>query len=89
MISNRTKCDIDWRTLEDTFTLAQVTMGLKVPTPIILVSSSILVPCHSRRVVIQPDRFMYLGESFETIPKKHETDPINYDKVISNYDVIP
>ncbi|RVW68552.1 Retrovirus-related Pol polyprotein from transposon TNT 1-94 [Vitis vinifera] len=31
---------------------------------------------------LEPDRFMYLGESFEAIPKEHEIDPTNYDEEI-------
>ncbi|RVW91390.1 hypothetical protein CK203_066483 [Vitis vinifera] len=46
----------DWKTLKDTFTLAQETMGLEVSTPTILVTSCTLVPHYSRRVVIQPYR---------------------------------
>ena len=43
----KAKRDIDYRTLEDTLTLVQETMGLKVPTPTILVNSSTLMSCHS------------------------------------------
>ena len=59
-MSNKAKCDIDWRALEDSLTLVYGTMGLKVPTSIILVSSSTLVPRFSGRVVIQLDWFMYV-----------------------------
>ena len=40
MMSNRVRRDIDWRALKDTPTLAYKTMGFKVPTSTILVSSS-------------------------------------------------
>ena len=63
MMSNRARCDIDWKALKYTPTSAQETMGLKVYTPIIPVSFSTPVPHRSGRVVIQPDRFMYLRES--------------------------
>ena len=41
---------------------------------------------HSGRVVIELDRFIYLGESFEAIIEEHEIDPINYNKVMSDVD---
>ena len=88
MISNKARHDIDWKALKDTPTLAHETMGPEVSTPAILVSSSTSLPCRSGRVVIQPDKFMYLGESFEAIPKEHEIDPTNYDEEISSDDVI-
>ena len=53
--------------------------------PTILISSTSM-PCRSGRVVKQPNRFMYLGKSFEVILKEHEIDPIDYDKVISDVD---
>ena len=46
------------------------------PIPTILVSST-LVPRHSKKVFIQLDQFMYLGESFEAIPE---------DEAMSNVD---
>ena len=88
MMSNRENCDIDWKTLKDTFTLAQETMGVEVSTPTILVTSCTLVPHYSRRVVIQPYRFMYLGEFFEAIPEEHEIDPRDYDEAMSSDDAI-
>ena len=45
-------------------------MGLEVPIPIILVSSNISVPYRSGRVVIQPNRFMFLEKSFEAISEE-------------------
>ena len=53
--------------------------------PIIPISST-LIPCCSRRVVKQPNRFKYLGKSFEAIIKEHEIDLINYDKTMSDVD---
>ena len=53
--------------------------------PTIFVSSTSM-PRHSGRVVIQPDRFMYLGEFFESIPQEHEIDPTNYNEVMSDVD---
>ena len=52
MMSNKVKCDIDWKTFENTHTLAQETMGLEVSSPTIPTSFSTLVPHHSGRVVI-------------------------------------
>ena len=51
-------------------------MGPEVSTPTIPINSSTLVPRHSGRVVIKPNRFMYLGEFFEAIQEDHEIDPI-------------
>ena len=70
MMSNKAKCDVDWKTLDDTLILAQGTMGLEVPTPIILVSSNTSVPYRSGRVVIQPNRFMFLEKSFKAISEE-------------------
>jgi hypothetical protein len=44
------------------------------------------VPRRSGRVVRQPDRFMFLGESFDKVPDEHETDPCNYNEAIQNKD---
>ena len=73
MMSNRAKHDINW-----------MTMGPKVLTPTILVSSSTLVPRRSGKVVIQSNKFMYLGESFEVILEEHETDLTYYNETMSN-----
>ena len=53
------------------------------PIPTIPISRT-LMPCHSGRVVKQPDQFMYLGKSFEAILKEHEIDPINYNEAMSD-----
>ena len=79
MMSNKAKCDIDWRAIEDTLTLGQRTMCPKVPTPTILVSSSTQEPRYNGRVVVQPNRFMYLGKSFDAFLKEFETSPIDYN----------
>ena len=55
------------------------------PVPTISISSTLMTHC-SGKVVKQPDQFMYLGESFETILKEHEIDPIDYDETISDVD---
>ena len=55
------------------------------PVPTIFISC-IPMPCHSGRVVKQPNRFMYLGKFFKAILKEHDTNPIYYDKTISNVD---
>ena len=88
MISNRARHDIDLKALKDTPTSAQEAIGPKVYTSTIPFSSSTPMPSHSGRVVIQLDRFMYLREFFEAIPKEHEINPIYYDEVMSNDDII-
>ncbi|KAL6340598.1 hypothetical protein AAG906_010506 [Vitis piasezkii] len=45
--------------------------------------------CLSRRVVKQPNQFMYLGKSFEAILKEHEIDPIDCNKAMSNKGLLP
>lgn len=49
--------------------------------------SSIPMPRCKERVFIHPNRFIYLGVSFDAIPEKHEIDPMNYDKTMSDVDV--
>ena len=88
MVNNRAKHDIDWKALENTLTLAQKTLGPEVFTPIILINFSAPMPHCSGRIVIQLDKFMYLGESFKSILEKHEFDPLDYEKVMSSDDVI-
>ena len=53
MIRNTAKCDIDWRVLEETPTLVQRIICLKVSTPTILVTCNTSMPRHSRRVLVQ------------------------------------
>ena len=88
MMSNKARHNIDWKALENTPTLAQETLGPEVSTPIILINFSTPMPHCSGRIVIQLDKFMYLGESFEAILKEHEFDPTDYDKAMSSDDVI-
>lgn len=63
-MSNMVKRHIDWKALEDTPTLTQGMMGLEIPTHTIPISSSTPIPYHGRKVVMQPNRFMYLGRVF-------------------------
>ena len=51
----------------------------------ILVSSTPM-PRRSGRVVVQPDQFMYLGESFEAILEEHEINLTDYDEAMCNVD---
>ena len=88
MISNMETHDIDKKTLEDTPTLAHRTMSLEIPTPTTPVNYNTLMTHHSGRFFIQPKRFMYLGESFEAIPKEHETNLTDYDETMCNDDDI-
>ena len=56
------------------------------PIPTILVSSTSMPRC-SRRVVIQPNRFMNFGESFEAIIEECEIYSIDYDETMSILDI--
>ena len=64
IMSNMVKRHIDWKALEDTSTLTQGIMGLEIPTHTIPISSSTPMPHHGRKVVMQPNRFMYLRRVF-------------------------
>ena len=86
MIGNKAKCNIDWRILEDTPIIAQKTMDLEVQSLILLDTSITQEPCHSGKVVIQSNKFMYLGQSFEAIQEEHEIDLIDYDEMTSHVD---
>ncbi|XXG53381.1 hypothetical protein AAC387_Pa03g1479 [Persea americana] len=44
------------------------------------------VPRRSGRIVRPPDRFSFLGESYETIPEELEQDPCNYNEAINDID---
>ena len=46
------------------------------------------VPRRSGRVVKQPERFMFLGESSDLIPGKHEPDPRTYDEALQDIDAV-
>ena len=53
-------------------------MGLGIPIPTIFVTFNTWELCHSERVVVQPNKFMYLGESFKVSIEEHKTDLIDY-----------
>ena len=55
------------------------------PIPIIPISSTLMLGLR-RRVVKQPNQFMYLGKSFNAILKEHEIDPLDCNKAMSNVD---
>ena len=40
----------------------------------------------SGRIVRQPDRFMFLGETYEAISKTLESNPLSYEEAIINKD---
>ena len=82
MVSNNVRSKVILRDLDKTPTTAQDTMD-PVPT---IPSSSTPIPRRSGRVVKQPSRFMYLGESFEAILEEHEIDPIDYDEAMNDLD---
>lgn len=42
------------------------------------------VPRRSARIVRTPNRFSFLGESYEAIPEELEQDPCNYDEAIND-----
>jgi len=44
------------------------------------------VPRRSGRIVRPPNRFSFLGESYEAIPEELEQDPCNYDEAINDID---
>lgn len=44
------------------------------------------MPRHSGRIVRPPDRFSFLGESYEAIQEELEQDPCNYDEAINDID---
>ena len=46
------------------------------------------VPHRSGRVVRQPERFIFLGESSALIPGKHEPDPRTYDEALQDKDTV-
>ena len=52
-----------------------------IPNPVITP-----VPCRSGSIVRTPDRFSFLGESYEAIPEELEQDPCNYDEAINDID---
>lgn len=44
------------------------------------------VPHRSGMIVRPPDRFLFLGESYEAIPEEPKQDPCNYDETINDID---
>ena len=44
------------------------------------------MPRRSGRVVRQPERFMFLGDSSDLIPGKYEPDPRTYDEALQDKD---
>ena len=81
MTCNKPNNDIDWRIIEDSPTIHEI-LSLVLAIPI----SSTLIPCHSGKVVKQPNQFMYLEKSFKAIINKHEIDLIDHDKAMSDVD---
>ena len=68
---------------------AKTNEGNEVPIPVTQVSTPLVVrtqetrvPCRSGRVVMQPERFIGLGE----IPVDPETDPCNYNEEVQDKD---
>lgn len=47
-----------------------------------------LLVLHGGRIVIQLNRFIYLGEPFEVILEEQETNPMNYDEIMNSDDAI-
>lgn len=77
MICNKSRSKVNWRALNKSPTLAKNNMDL-VPTISFLVHQ---FHC-SGKVVIQSNRFMYLGESCKEILEEYETDLTDYDEAI-------
>ena len=50
------------------------------------VTNTALEPRRSGRVVRQPDRFMFLGESSDLVSSEHEEDPMTYDEALQDKD---
>ena len=45
-----------------------------------------VMPRHSGRVVRQPERFIFLGESFDLVPGKRKPDPWTYNEALQDKD---
>ena len=43
-----------------------------------------VMPRHSGRVVRQPRKFIFLGESFDLVPGKHKPDPWTYNEAFQD-----
>ncbi|KAL8132324.1 hypothetical protein AgCh_007987 [Apium graveolens] len=50
------------------------------------VTNTAPVPRRSGRVVQQPDRFMFLGESSDLVPGEHDDDPRTYEEAVQDKD---
>lgn len=61
-MSNKNTSEVDLKVLDKTPTTTQNTMDLVPTTPIF----GMHVSYHNGKVIIQPNQFMYLGESFES-----------------------
>ena len=48
--------------------------------------SSAPVPRRSGRIIREPDRYMFLGEAFESVSKNSESDPTSYEKAMADSD---
>ena len=59
---------------------------LDIPQDITHKMTSTQVPCRSGRIVQPPIRFIGLGETYETISKKVETDPYTYEETMNDID---
>ena len=45
------------------------------------------VPRRSGRIVRPPNKFSFLGESYEAVPEELEQDPCKYDEAINDIDL--
>lgn len=43
-----------------------------------------IVPCHSGRIIKAPDRFIFLGEPYEAISKRPESNLKTYEEAIND-----
>ena len=62
-------------------TIAELEENPPIPNPVVTP-----VPYRSGRIVRPPDRFSFLGESYEAIPEELEQDPCNYEEAINDKD---
>ena len=44
------------------------------------------IPRRSGRVIIRPDQYMFLGESYDYVLDEQGTDPCNYDEALQDKD---
>ena len=50
-------------------------------------SNTQVVPRRSRKVRHQPNRYMFLGESYDRIPDELNAEPVNYNEALQDKDV--